>query len=92
MKKNFKEMTWALILGHLYFFVLGVIALVVVVVVVGYEYAPMENATIGVIAAGASITIMSVVSFLWLLFEKRKGEINPSTSQHQEHKKSTATH
>ena len=82
MMKNFKEMSWKLILGHLFFFVLGIFALIVVVVVIGSGRQKMENATIGVIALGASVTINSVISFLWLLLEKRKEENNPDISQY----------
>ncbi len=91
MLKNLKEMTWKLILGHLFFLALGIFALVVVVIVVGYGREKLSDA-IGVIAVGASITINSIISFLWFLFEKRKEEANPSTFQQPKDHELTTTH
>ncbi len=89
--KNFREMTWRLVLGHLFFFFLGVIALTTVVVVVGSGREKLGDA-IGVISLGMSYMITSIISFLWFLLEKRKEGNNPDTSQYQKQKELTVTH
>ncbi len=80
MGKNFKEMTWGLILGHLGFSLFGVFILTVVAIC---HEKGRPGEFIPALALGVSITITPVISFLWCLFDKPEGQYqNPTTPTH----------
>ncbi|MEK7658805.1 MAG: hypothetical protein AAB352_02970 [Patescibacteria group bacterium] len=71
MRKNFREMTWGMILGHLGFSLLGVFTLVVVAI---FHEKGKPGEFIPVLALGVSYTLTPVISFFWCLLEKGDGQ------------------